>query len=46
MLYEEKQIETIPVGPLGLFQLKSCEDLGKKVDAWLVEMEKRKRERA
>ena len=28
MLYEEKQIETIPVGPLGLIPLKSCEDLG------------------
>ena len=36
MLYEEKQIETIPVGPLGLIPLKSCEALGKKVDAWLV----------
>ena len=30
MLYEEKQIETIPVGPLGLIPLKSCEDLGKE----------------
>ena len=30
MLYEEKQIETIPVGPLGLIPLKSCETLGKK----------------
>ena len=29
MLYEEKQIETIPVGPLGLIPLKSCEDLGR-----------------
>lgn len=37
MLYEEKQIETIPVGPLGLIPLKSCEALGKKVDDWLVE---------
>ena len=37
MLYEEKQIETIPVGSLGLIPLKSCETLGKKVDAWLVE---------
>ena len=45
MLYEEKQIETIPVGPLGLIPLKSCEDLGKKVDAWLVEWRK-ERERA
>ena len=40
MLYEETQIETIPVGPLGLIPLKSCEDLGKKVDAWLVEWRK------
>ncbi len=40
MLYEEKQIETIPVGPLGLIPLQSCEDLGKKVDAWLVEWRK------
>ena len=40
MLYEEKQIETRPVGPLGLIPLKSCEDLGKKVDAWLVEWRK------
>ena len=40
MLYGEKQIETIPVGPLGLIPLKSCEDLGKKVDAWLVEWRK------
>ena len=30
----------IPVGPLGLIPLKSCEDLGKKVDAWLVEWRK------
>lgn len=36
MLYEEKQIETIPVGPLGLIPLKSCAPLGKKVDEWLV----------
>ncbi|MCI8453388.1 MAG: ribose-phosphate pyrophosphokinase [Lachnospiraceae bacterium] len=37
MLYEEKQIETIPAGPLGLLPLKSCEKLGKKVDEWLVD---------
>ena len=30
MLYEEKQIETIPVGPLGLIPAESCEDLGKR----------------
>ena len=37
MLYEEKIIETISVGPLGLIPLKSCTGLGKKVDDYLVE---------
>ena len=37
MLYEEKIIETIPVGPLGLIPLKICTGLGKKVDDYLVE---------
>ena len=32
----DKKIETIPVGPLGLVPLKSCEDLAKKVDEYLV----------
>lgn len=36
MLYEEKIIETIPVGPLGLIPLESCKELGKKVDEYLV----------
>ena len=36
MLYEEKKIDTIPVGPLGLIPLRSCTPLGKKVDEWLV----------
>ena len=36
MLYEEKIIETIPVGPLAVIPLRSCMDLGKKVDEWLV----------
>ena len=27
MIYEEKTIETIPVGPLGLIPLKSCSTL-------------------
>ena len=40
MLYEEKQIETIPVGPLGLIPLKSCATLGAKVNDWLVEWRK------
>ena len=43
MLYEEKIIETIPVGPLGLIPLKSCTGLGKKVDDNLVEL-RRERE--
>ena len=37
MLYEEKVIETIPGGPLGLIPLKSCTDLGNKVDRYLVD---------
>ncbi|CCY85957.1 ribose-phosphate pyrophosphokinase [Clostridium sp. CAG:149] len=37
MLYEEKIIETIPVGPLGLIPLKSCRILGEKVDRYLVD---------
>ena len=36
MANEDKEIETIPVGPLGLIPLKSCESLGKKVDEYLV----------
>ncbi|HIZ79044.1 MAG TPA: ribose-phosphate pyrophosphokinase [Candidatus Lachnoclostridium stercorigallinarum] len=37
MIYEEKTIETIPVGPLGLIPLKSCAELGEKVNRHLVE---------
>lgn len=37
MIYQEKTIETIPVGPLGLIPLKSCTELGAKVNDWLVE---------
>ncbi len=40
MIYEEKTIETIPVGPLGLIPLKSCTTLGAKVNDWLVEWRK------
>ena len=43
MLYEEKIIETIPVGPLGLIPLKSCTGLGKKVDDYLVEWREREK---
>ena len=37
MIYEENTIETIPVGPLGLIPLKSCAELGEKVNRHLVE---------
>ena len=40
MANEDKEIETIPVGPLGLIPLKSCEQLGKKVDSYLVRWRK------
>ena len=36
MIYEEKTIETIPVGPLGLIPLQSCAELGAKVNDWLI----------
>ena len=32
----EKEIETIPVGPLALIPLVGCTELGKMVDEWLV----------
>lgn len=39
MLLQRSQrvLETIPVGSLGLIPLKSCEELGKKVNDYLVE---------
>ena len=37
MIYEEKTIETIPVGPLGVIPLQSCAELGEKVNRHLVE---------
>ena len=37
MANEDKEIETIPIGPLGLVPLKSCEGLGKKVNDYLVQ---------
>ena len=43
MANEDKTIETIPVGPLGLIPLKSCEELGKKVDSYLVRWRKSRR---
>ena len=32
----EKEIDTIPVGPLALIPLTGCAELGKMVDRWLV----------
>ena len=37
MIYQEKTIETIPVGPLGLIPLKSCTELGAKAVSFLTE---------
>ena len=33
---EKRNLETIPVGPLGLIPLPSCRELGDKVDSYLV----------
>ena len=32
----EKEIDTIPVGPLALIPLSGCAELGSLVDEWLV----------
>ena len=40
MIYEEKIIDTRPVGPLGLIPLKSCAELGRRVDEYLVKWRK------
>lgn len=37
--YEDKY-DTIPVGPLGLIPLNSCQELGQKVDSYLVQWRK------
>lgn len=36
----ERNLETIPVGELGIIALESCENLGKKIDAHIVEWRK------
>lgn len=36
----ERNVETIPVGELGIIALKSCEALGKKIDAHIVKWRK------
>ena len=40
MLYEDKKIDSIPVGPLGLIPLKGMEEFTKKVNDYLVEWRK------
>ena len=40
ILYEDKKIDSIPVGPLGLIPLKGMEDFTKKVNNYLVEWRK------
>lgn len=37
MIYEEKTIDSIPVGPLGLIPLKGCQEMGEKVNQYLVD---------
>ncbi len=37
---EEKNLETIPVGPLGIVALESCKSLGEEVDKYIVEWRK------
>ena len=34
-MIEENNLATIPVGPLGIVSMKSCEELGKRVDAYI-----------
>ena len=36
MLQEERDLETIPVGALGIIPLKGCEQLSQKVNDYLV----------
>ena len=40
MLYEDKKIDTVPIGPLGLIPLKGMEEFTKKVNNYLVEWRK------
>ena len=41
---KKQNLETIPVGALGLIPLKSCESLGKSVDNYLVQWRKERSE--
>ena len=35
-MIEENNLATIPVGPLGIVSMESCEALGRKVDAYIA----------
>lgn len=37
---EEKNLETIPVGPLGIVAMDNCKELGQKVDSYIAEWRK------
>ncbi|MDE6209347.1 MAG: ribose-phosphate pyrophosphokinase [Lachnospiraceae bacterium] len=39
-LEENKILETIPVGPLGIVALESCKELGEKIDRYIVDWRK------
>lgn len=39
-LEENKNLETIPVGPLGIVALESCKDLGQKIDKYITNWRK------
>lgn len=39
-LEENKNLETIPVGPLGIVALESCRDLGQKIDKYITDWRK------
>ena len=39
-LEENKNLETIPVGPLGIIALDSCKDLGQKIDKYITDWRK------
>ena len=36
-LEDNKILETIPVGPLGIISLESCKELGEKIDNYITE---------
>ena len=36
MQHDERNLETIPAGSLGLIALESCREIGEKVDKYLV----------